>query len=303
MRKVFFVPFAYDNAMKTGVNISQKDPKNIYLKNLCVALISAKRTTPDIDVALVCNMSICDPYKEALEKNDIRIIIEPFDDFIFSSDYKWGLAFYKLCALKKMVERHEYDYYVFADADVIVQESLAHIYDELDDHILLYDINLGLQTEEYRIFFEEIKSFWGNRQITHYGGEFFGASHNNAVLFVEHCQSVYRKMIQENFKTTKGDEFITSIVAAEIKDKIKNAGAYIFRYWTGDFYLVSTCYRYNKVAILHMPSEKRTIARIFDKYILKGKFPSQEKIYRMCHLVKPRVKQRIKRTLKKLHIL
>ena len=50
---------------------------------------------------------------------------------------------------------------------------------------------------------------------------------------------------------TKGDEFILNLTVNEMKEIIKNAGAYICRFWTGlDFWLVSTCYEYNKVLIL-----------------------------------------------------
>ena len=40
-------------------------------------------------------------------------------------------------------------------------------------------------------------------------------------------------MLQKNFITTKGDEFILSLAANEMRESIKNAGAYIYRFWTG----------------------------------------------------------------------
>lgn len=71
------------------------------------------------------------------------------------------------------------------------------------------------------------------------------------------AERIYEEMVRKEFKTSKGDEFILSLAANEMKEIIKNAGAYICRCWTGlDFWLVSTCYEYNKVLILHLPAEK-----------------------------------------------
>lgn len=49
------IPFAYEENMNSGVNVSIKGKGKIeiYLKNACVALISAKYYNPDSDVALV----------------------------------------------------------------------------------------------------------------------------------------------------------------------------------------------------------------------------------------------------------
>ena len=104
MKNLFFVPFAFDKNKKTGVNVG-KNSLSIYLKNLCVSLISAKKTTPNIDVALVSNIEIPTEYEKLLLENDVLIFIEPFDSFVFPDDYLWSLAFYKLCALEKMVAK------------------------------------------------------------------------------------------------------------------------------------------------------------------------------------------------------
>lgn len=52
------IPFAYEENMNSGVNVSIKGKGKIeiYLKNACVALISAKYYNPDSDVALVTNL-------------------------------------------------------------------------------------------------------------------------------------------------------------------------------------------------------------------------------------------------------
>ena len=95
-------------------------------------------------------------------------------------------------------------------------------------------------------------------------------------------------MAQIGFVTTKGDEFIVSLAAKQIKQKIKNAGAYIYRYWTGwKFRLVSTCYQYNAVVVLHMPNEKiRGILKIYQFIKKKGRLPSDKYVWNVCNLKK-----------------
>ena len=71
-----------------------------------------------------------------------------------------------------------------------------------------------------------------------------------------------------------------------MREDIKNAGAYIYRFWTGaKFRLVSSCYKNNKVLILHMPAEKtRGILQLYSKYIAKEKFPTEHKVAKICRL-------------------
>ena len=83
-------------------------------------------------------------------------------------------------------------------------------------------------------------------------------------------------------------------VAADVKglrvlavnsDKLCNAGAYIYRFWTGSFRLISTCYKYNPVTILHVPAEKEYgMLKLYNKYISKGKIPTKKNVYRLLHL-------------------
>lgn len=101
---------------------------------------------------------------------------------------------------------------------------------ELKDNILLYDINHGLNVKDYEIIVEEFNRFGIDSYITHYGGEFFGACRNNAILFIDECKLIFEDMQKKNFVTTKGDEFILSIAAYRKREIVKNAGAYIYRF-------------------------------------------------------------------------
>lgn len=287
--KIILVPFANLNNFMTGVNINDKEKScEIYLKNCCVALISAKYYNPDSDVALVTNIDVPDNYKKILIQNKILIISVAFDDFNFGCDYTWSLAFYKLCAINHLVKNYDYSYYAYLDSDVYVQSSFKNIWEECNDSIMLYDINHGLQVEHYRHFLNEITSFAGERRLlTHYGGEFFAASKSNAEIFISRCNEIYRKMIATNFVTTHGDEFIIALAADSLKETVKNAGAYIFRFWTATFRLVSTSYQYNPVVVLHVPNEKeRGMIKVYEKYISKGKIPRNKKIYRIFRFKK-----------------
>lgn len=300
MKNLFFVPFAFDEKKMTGVNVTSNALK-VYLKNLCVSLISAKKTNPHIDVALVSNVSIPAEYEKLLLENQVLIYTEPFDAFAFANDYPWCLAYYKLCALEKMVTKYEYDNYIYTDADVFVQKSLDKVFLELRDNILMYDINHGLYVRDYVQIMEEFNRFGVDTYITHYGGEFFGASRENARLFSQQCKAIFNEMQSRNFVTAKGDEFISTIAAHRLRGMVKNAGAYIYRFWTGDFYLVSTCYKFNEIAILHLPAEKQDgMLKLYNYFVKHNAFPSKEKVHKICHLTHQPLKAKVRGFVKKL---
>ena len=285
------IPFAYEENMNSGVNVSIKGKGKIeiYLKNACVALISAKYYNPDSDVALVTNFgrwNIPEEFLSIFDKWEIKVMEIPFDQFRFQGSYTWALAFYKLCVLKKL-SCMKYESICYMDTDVYIQGSFDAIWTECRQNIMLYDINHGLNTRDYVLLCDEIESYCGQRKlITHYGGEFFAASAENAKAFVDTCEQVYYEMLQKNFITTKGDEFILSLAANEMRESIKNAGAYIYRFWTGaGFRLISTCYEYNRITILHLPAEKEQgMLKIYDKYIKIGKIPVDEKVWKTFRL-------------------
>lgn len=301
-RSVIIVPYADNASMRSGVNINDTKRVDIYLKNCCVSCLSIKKYNQDSDVALVTNIDIPAEYKKRLNDNEIQIIRAEFDTFKFPNEYKWGLAFYKLCALKHLVDEYEYEFYAYLDSDTYVQAGFEPIWRECKDHILLYDINHGLYVRDYNLILKEFQKFTNSdRTITHYGGEFFAASRENARIFLSECENIYSRMISEEFWTSFGDEFIISQAAETYKRSIKNAGAYIYRFWTGNFRLVSTCYRYNPVVVLHVPDEKNQgMLRIYRSYCRTGKLPSNEKVYRLLCLTHRRPIVALKNLVKRL---
>lgn len=279
--------------MNSGVNISGGGTiLKVYLKNAGVALASAKYYNQDCDVAFATNLKTSElphDFLRLLSDWKIKIMEIPYDDFQFPGNYTWSLAFYKLCVLKK-IAKMDYRSVCYLDTDVYIQGSFESIWNECEQNIMMYDINHGLNTRNYVLLCDEVERFYGKRKlITHYGGEFFAASVKNAELFSNACERVYLKMVEEEFVTTKGDEFILSIAADNMKASIKNSGAYIHRFWTGyDFRLVSTCYEYNRITILHLPAEKEHgMIKMYDRYIQRGVLPTDNitwKIFRLSRI-------------------
>ena len=288
-----FVPFAHDESMKSGVNFNQKFSTNerflMYMKNVSVALVSAKKYNPDVDCALVTNLSddeIPAEFHEIFTRENIKIFHFPFDEFRFDNDTPWGLAFYKLCALSHVLRETDYKNFLYLDSDVYVQGSLDSVWEEIQQNILLYDINHGLNVPHYVEFLAQIRKFYPEKNIiTQYGGEFVAANRENAEKFINEARKIFNMIKDSGKKITSGDEIIIAMTADKLKNLIRNAGAYIFRFWTGYFRLVSTSYRFNAVRVLHMPSEKTSgLMKIYDKYIKKGTLPSRKKLWKICHL-------------------
>lgn len=293
---VVTIPFCFIKNNNLGLNLKRKTDIDIYLKILCVSAISVrKHSGPNIDVVVITNFELPDETRNILNSNNIIILFENFDMFIFDSTYFWNLAFYKLDIMYKISHKYNYDYFVYFDSDVFVQNDCSNIFKELEQNILLYDINHGLQVNDYQIFIDEASEYYGYQKlITHYGGEFFGASRENAIKFSEECYKIYKKMISNNIVTTKGDEFILSIAADKFRSIVKNAGAYINRYWTQSFRLVSTNYYNNAVSILHCPSEKEDgFIKLFNK-IKNNKPISNEYAHKVLHLKRPRFRSRVR---------
>lgn len=279
--------------MQSGENVFSLGNQRLfmYLKNASVALVSAKDFNKNDNVILATNLlesEIPEDILNVLKREEIKITTIPYDEFCFPAEYTWSLTFYKLCVLKHLCNTG-FKKIVYLDTDVYIQGDFESIWKEVEQNILLYDINHGLEVEDYKILCHEVESFMNSKErlyITHYGGEFFASNYKNAVQFVIHAERIYEEMVRKEFQTSKGDEFILSLVANEMKEIIKNAGAYIYRFWTGsDFRLVSTCYEYNKVLILHLPAEKeKGLIKLYTNNIKKSQFPLEKNVWKICRL-------------------
>lgn len=163
LTNVICVPFAYKSNTKSGENIFVSGNRRLltYLKNACVALVSAKHYNRDAYVVLATNLTkqnIPDEIQNVLEENNIEIMNIPYDEFCFPDEYIWSLAFYKLCVLKHLCDIG-FEKVLYLDTDVFVQGNLTSVWKEIEDKILLYDINHGLEVEDYRILCNEVQNF------------------------------------------------------------------------------------------------------------------------------------------------
>lgn len=304
---LIIIPYAYGG--NTGVSIQNVDKQfEIYLKNVCVSAISAKKNAgSSSEVCVVCNVSIPQQYKSLLVENNVKIEICDFDRFNFGSHLRngkrvrWQLAYYKLCALAHCVEKFDYEWICYLDSDVYVQNDFLRIWKEATYNIMLLDVNEpsnGYMVKEMQKFLNK------DIPLTHYGGEFFAASKDLAKVYIQECTEVFNEMVSSNFVSENGDEFISSIAASRLKDKVKNAGAYIRRYWTGSYRLVCTDYDKSNITILHVPAEKEQgMIVIFSKYISNGKIPSNSKLWSKLHLRRQSLRVAVGQILRKINIL
>lgn len=213
------------------------------------------------------------------------VVIQEFDLFRFPNDYKWCLAFYKLCAIYHMAHEMSYEYYAYLDADIYVHSSFDQIFEECKDHILLYDTNQGLQVKSYCLFLKQIKDYFPKeRMLTRYGGEFFAGNREQTLSFSETCLTIFNDMYTRSIETDYGDEFILALAAEKNKKMVKNAGGYVFRFWTGAFRQVSTNYKYAPVVVFHVPAEKnRGMIVLYNRYIARGMIPKESILFRILH--------------------
>ena len=300
---LLMIPYAYISDFNTGVNVCKNKAFGIYMKNCCVTAISARyHCGENTDIAIVTNVEIPFEYRNIIERKGVKIIMCPFDCFCFGKEYKWSLAFYKLCALSKVSKKLDYDYYAYIDSDVYVQGGFDEIWAECETNILMYDINQGLNSPDYCRVLNEISDFDANiANFTYYGGEFFAANSANTQIFVAECEQIYNEMIRRNFVTTQGDEFISNIAVYRLKHKVKNAGSYVYRYWTGTYRLISTNYKVSSIVLLHCPAEKKSgIITIFNRYVRRGKVPSNKRAHSLLHLNYPSLLTIAKYIVKKI---
>lgn len=302
-KHLIMVPYAYISNMETGLNVAENrnnKQKILYLKNCCVTLISAKLNNPEADVALVTNIDIPEPFAMCLKQADVAIITVPFDKFNFGEGYTWGLAFYKLCAQYYISHNTEYDAIACLDSDIYTQACFMPIWQASQSSVMLY--RLGSRYENFRAsrIYEEAEKFTKNKQdFVHYGGEFLVASSEKMRVISEKALEIFYKMQSANFCVTTGDEFITSVVANDLRYEIKLANKYIFRFWTGAYRSISPDYKTTLIC-LHVPAEKKTgMLRLYN-YVCAGYLPPKEKVWSILHIPRRSLIESVKYIIKKI---
>ncbi len=285
---LFMIPYAHISTMETGLNVGGKNrskQKDMYLKNCCVALVSAKACNPEADVALVTNIEVPEPYRTILARAGVAVIHVPFDKFNFGDKYTWGLAFYKLCAQYYISHHTDYEAVACLDSDIYIQASFEPVWERAKSSVVFYRLGTGTAEVTTTKIYAEAAQFKGvNEAFTHYGGEFFVASSADMRSITEQEEAIFKQMQERQFRVSTGDEFISSLVANTMQERIEPANDFVFRFWTGTYRSISPAYKTTLVC-LHVPAEKGTgMIRLFDRYICRGRIPSKETVWKMLHI-------------------
>jgi len=301
---LIMIPYAHISTMESGLNVSGKDrskQKEMYLKNCCVALVSAKVHNPEADVALVTNIEVPRSFLTILVQAGVAVIRVPFDKFNFGDKYVWGLAFYKLCAQYHISHNTNYEAIACLDSDIYIQGSFESVWESAKTAPVFYRLGTGTAETSSSKIYAEAAAFRGSDEpFTHYGGEFFVASSADMRSITEKEEVIFTEMLERGFRVSTGDEFISSLVANSMPDHIQPANDYVFRFWTGTYRSISPAYKTTLVC-LHVPAEKEAgMLRIFDGYISKGQIPSKEKVWNMLHIPRRSLPDTMKAVVKKI---
>ena len=307
MANLIINAFAFKENYKTSMQLEGKmDEKKLalYMENIFVSLKSAALHNPADTVMLVVNKEVPQPYKSLFEEENIKIKKIKFDRYVMPENFVWSLAFFKLCALSHVAEEEDYDRFLLLDADTITMRSYDEMWEECKTGVILYPLGHSYHHHDReRIRSDYQKLYKEDCNVVHYGGEYVCGNRCAMQLFLAECQAVYGRMQEKNFDVDDhtGDETILSIAAARMQAGMKNgetkeedsrqcqkpevvaAVPYIYRYWTNDFYLISTNIVYNPVSIWHLPDEKEHAMTYFYRYYRKRKcFPEVEKSARIA---------------------
>lgn len=296
MANLIINAFAFKENFKTSMQLQGKmDEKKLalYMENIFVSLKSAALKNPQDDVMLVVNAKVPEQYRTLFEKENIKIKEIPFDRFVMPDNFVWALAFFKLCALSYVVEEEDYDNYLLVDTDTITRESYSEMWEESKAGVMLYPLGHSYHHHDReRIYSDYRKLYEEELNLVHYGGEYVCGNRQALRFFLEECQEVYHQMEEKQFAVDDhtGDETILSIAAARMQampetPEIIAAVPYIYRYWTNEFYLVSTNTVYNPVCIWHLPDEKEHAMRYFYRFYRKNNcFPEKKKCLKIAGL-------------------
>ena len=273
----------YGNSMQLA-NTADKEKLSLYMKNMSVSLISARKNNPDCEVMAVINMELPEEYRKILENEGVVVRIVPFDRFTMPKHMAWSLAFYKLCALENIARSTDYENILLIDTDTISMQGFDDIWREASNGLLLYSVNHTYSHKDRALIRNIYEKLYPgeNKNIIHYGGEFICGSRECVGRLIDECGAVYKKIEAVNFDIHEetGDEAILSIAASHYREKadIYDGGPYIYRYWTDVNYLVSTNTVNNPVCIWHLPAEKDMgMIYIYEYYCKHGTFPDKER--------------------------
>lgn len=264
-----------------------EDGMRLYLENSFVCLNSVKFYNPDVECVLYVSFELSESWKKQFEEARIKIQYVEFGGYKIGDQFDWGIVQFRYDVMKYLVENLENeDLVIMLDTDVVCTGSLENAFSEIEERVCLYDVGHSINHEDRKNILDNHVKLYDNVErsaVIHYGGEFIGAKISRLKSIFE--ESVKIMKLSENVKDLKNfnDEHITSIAVDNLRAQlaVNNANAYICRYWTSKgFYLASTNYKFNPVALWHMPLEKdRGMLYLYAYYSRNKSFPDKEKLY------------------------
>ena len=289
---IVFEAFGHFDGYKSNYENKYND-KNVdmYIKNSIVSLLSYKNSNSNIKLLFVTNYKLDDIYRRMFSKNGIEIVNCPYDTFLFESDLRYSLAYYKLCAFNFVVNKFPNSVYLMVDSDTFCSNSINDLFLEGQKNILIMNMDYKLSYEKSNINKTYFDLFDDEEYLPYYGSEAICCNYEFASILINECQQVYSKMIEKNVRTDVGDEFIWTAAICRnlsLRARIKDIRIYVKRIFTSfGFNNQSDSHRYDD--IWHLPMEKNVgFMYIFNKFIIKNKFPTREQSSKILGITKIR---------------
>lgn len=289
MRNLIFGAFATLDGYREGdaANLG----RTVYDRCTVTALCSAKVQNPACTVALVTNAPVPEPFCSQLQSGGVEIWDCPFDAYRVPAQANWALAYYKLCAMDRVLATHDFDNYCMVDLDTFTQHPLDDLWRECAEAVLLYQVpHAASQSMTAAIgrCFDAVEPDGAPHCLTHFGGELVAGSKARLAAFMALCREYFMQLQAKGITPAEGDEAVWCAAAyrsLKAGQPVRAANAYIFRYWLGGrFYYVATNYLLDPVCILHLPgaAKDRQFKLIYRYYTRHGAFPPPGKLYRIC---------------------
>lgn len=295
-KKLVFVPIAYKNnySMSANMQESNENGVEIYLKNSYVLLHTVKKYNKNVDVAIVVNFDVPREFMRIFQAAKIDCIKIEFDEYLMPADFKWSLAFFKMTALKYVVEKTDYDAFLELDSDEICISDFSDMWSELERKILMYYSAFRINHPTRILYSELYRKIYNKTEdevIPKTGGGFIAGNKKNLEHFIKISDEIYSYMQKNIGQIDKnvGDELYSSIYCGLFPERVQDARSYIAVYWTGSFYYVSTNYKYDAVSIIHLPDEKRDgLLFLYDYLIKRGRLPNLKRVFKILSFPKTR---------------
>lgn len=260
-----------------------------YLKNAVVSLASAKLQNPNAVCILNCDFDIPENMAQTAQKAGIQIHKVPFGGFASKEEFQWSITQYKFDSMAYVLKlMKDGDCMLLLDTDTVCMQNLDELFEEALQSLVLYPVpHTFSQTKRAEIRYNYKTIYAGESDnLVHYGGEFFAGSKKQLQRLLDACETVVQKARKAEGLKPWDDEHVLSIaVQRDLRDCVFPANAYVCRYWTNQFYLVSTNYYYDPVCVWHLPAEKNfgmlTLYQYYEKHAC---FPDIKKAARILGL-------------------